>query len=496
MLFNSYAFLFLFLPAILILTTAIERGFGRRAVLRFLTLASLFFYWLLAGQIALGLLLLSIVGNYLFAHAIAAKRHTGSPAATILAIAGIGLNLSLLGYFKYANFFLEVLGQASGQAFTPLDVLLPIGISFFTFSQIAYLVDVYGGEAEAYRLGDYTLFVSFFAYVTAGPIVHHSEIIPQYRAAPAGSFSERLLPGLTLFSLGLFKKVVFADSLGGYADVVFNGAAHGAALSVADAWAGAVAYTLQLYFDFSGYSDMAIGLGAMLGIRLPINFNSPYKATNIADFWSRWHMTLTRFFTNYIYLPLAVRGTRRQRADAAGDPTLDYVRVVLIPVLATFLFAGLWHGAGWNFVVFGLLHGTALCIFRGWRMAGMPAPPKPLAWAVTMLVVVAGMVLFRADSLGTALAILRDMVAGAGSFTGYAALPWIVALGAIALFAPNTQELMHRFPISVDEVFVARGGRWRLEWRDDAAGTIAAALVFCIAALSITRASQFLYYQF
>ena len=373
----------------------------------------------------------------------------------------------------------------------PLDVR-PDRHLFFAFPQI-YLVDL-RRRGGGYRLGITPCF-SFFAYVTAGPIVHHSEIIPQYRAAPAGSFSERLLPGLTLFSLGLFKKVVFADSLGGYADVVFNGAAHGAVLSVADAWAGAVTYTLQLYFDFSGYSDMAIGLGAMLGIRLPINFNSPYKATNIADFWSRWHMTLTRFFTNYIYLPLAVRGTRRQRADAAGDPTLDYVRIVLIPVLATFLFAGLWHGAGWNFVVFGLLHGIALCIFRGWRMAGMPAPPKPLAWAATMLVVVAAL-LFRADSLGTALAILRDMVAGAGSFTGYAALPWIVALGTIALFAPNTQELMHRFPISVDEVFVARGGRWRLEWRDDAAGTIAAALVFCIAALSITRASQFLYYQF
>jgi alginate O-acetyltransferase complex protein AlgI len=496
MLFNSYAFLFLFLPAILIGTIAIERGLGRRAALHFLTLASLFFYWRLAGQAALALLILSILGNLLFARAIAAKRHTGTLVARILVIAGVGLNLALLGYFKYANFFLEAVGQAAGQAFAPLDVLLPIGISFFTFMQIAYLVDVYGGEAEVYGLGDYALFVSFFPYVTAGPIVHHSEIIPQYRAAAPASFIERLLPGLTLFSLGLFKKVVFADSLGAYADAVFNGAALGAVPSLPDAWTGAITYTLQLYFDFSGYSDMAIGLGAMLGIRLPINFNSPYKATDIADFWRRWHMTLTRFFTSYIYMPLAVRSTRRHGIGAADAPALAYMRTVAIPVLVTFFLAGLWHGAGWNFVVFGLVHGTALCIFRGWRMGGLPLLPRPLASAATMLVVIAGMVLFRADSLGTALTILRSMVAGGGGFADYAALAWMVGLGAVALLAPNTQELMHRFPVSSDDIFVAGSGRWRLEWRDNAAGIVAAALTFCIAVLSITRASQFLYYQF
>ena len=277
---------------------------------------------------------------------------------------------------------------------------------------------------------------------------------------------------------------------------MFNGTALGAVPSLPDAWTGAVTYTLQLYFDFSGYSDMAIGLGAMLGIRLPINFNSPYKATDIADFWRRWHMTLTRFFTSYIYMPLAVRSTRRHGIGTIDAPALAYMRTVAIPVLATFFLAGLWHGAGWNFVVFGLVHGTALCIFRGWRMAGLPVLPQPLAWAATMIVVITGMVLFRADSLGTALTILRNMVAGGGGFAGYAALPWIAALGAVALLAPNTQELMHRFPMSTDDVFIARGGRWRLEWRDNAAGIVAAALTFCIAVLSITRASQFLYYQF
>jgi D-alanyl-lipoteichoic acid acyltransferase DltB (MBOAT superfamily) len=493
--FNTYQFLLVFLPSVLVGTLLLERGGGRRHALLFLTLASLLFYWLLAGR-GVFLLVASIVGNYAVARLIAGARKSGSAAGSWLLYAAIAANLALLGYFKYSNFFLDALGAALAVSLPHLEIALPVGISFFTFSQIAYLVDVYTGDADDYGVFDYLLFVSFFPYVTAGPIAYHREIISQFRAPARESFTERLLPGLALFAFGLFKKVVLADGIALHADALFNGAAHGTSFSALDAWSGAVAYTLQLYFDFSGYSDMALGIGYAFGIRLPLNFNSPYKALDIADFWRRWHMTLTRFFTNYVYLPLAVRAGRGPAVSA----TQRFLRAVAGPVLVTFLLAGLWHGAGWNFVVFGLVHGIALCIFYAWRKALMPALPRPLAWAATMFVVVVGMVLFRANDLTTAISVLGDM-AGFGTASdaapSYAVLPWIVVLGAIVLAAPNTQEIMHRFSVSTDDAADhVRIGRFTLEWREDTAGVVAAAMILCVAMLSITRASQFLYYQF
>ncbi len=331
MLFNSLVFIFCYLPLTL-------GGFfilGRRSPLAaaaWLALASLFFYgwW---NPVYVGLLAASMVFNY----ALGVRIVRGARGLLTFAIVS---NLALLAYYKYANFFVDNLNAAAGTGISLGTIILPLGISFFTFTQIAFLVDAYQGKAREYSFVHYCLFVTYFPHLIAGPILHHAEMMPQFaqRQTYRPDY-DKLAAGVTLFVLGLTKKVLIADEVGGYVAPFFDAARSGAALTFLEAWCGALAYTFQLYFDFSGYSDMAVGLSLMFGVRLPINFHSPYKAVNIIEFWRRWHMTLSRFLRDYLYVPLG--GSRK-------GPARRYINLLL-----TMLLGGLWHGAGWTFVLWG-----------------------------------------------------------------------------------------------------------------------------------------------
>ena len=352
MLFNSEIFLFLFLPLTLLVFYLLGH-FGKiKLALASLVIASLLYYgwW---KPIYLPLILGSMTVNYGLGYLIQKLQRSGATGKATLVV-GIVFNLGLLGYFKYANFFVDNLNALSGDDWKLAPILLPLAISFFTFQQIAYLVDVHQKKAQEVDLLRYALFVTFFPQLIAGPIVHHSEMMPQFANKNIGRFQlANLITGGMIFAIGLFKKVVLADNIAPYATAVFNASAEGNSVPFVDAWTGVLAYTFQIYFDFSGYSDMAIGLGRMVGICLPLNFNSPYKATGIIDFWRRWHMTLSRFLRDYLYIPLG--GNRM-------GPSRRYVNMITVMLLG-----GLWHGAGWNFVIWGALHGVYLGVNHAWR---------------------------------------------------------------------------------------------------------------------------------
>jgi D-alanyl-lipoteichoic acid acyltransferase DltB (MBOAT superfamily) len=380
--------------------------------------ASLFFYgWWDARFV--GLLLGSIVFNYGAGYLIG-HRFLNKPK--LLTACAIISNLILLGYFKYANFFIENLNHLAGSALMTAEFILPLGISFFTFTQIAFLVDTYQGKVKEYNFIHYTLFVTYFPHLIAGPVLHHKEMMPQFAKPSTYRFSyENLLVGLTIFFIGLFKKVVAADGIAKYASPVFAAHSSGMELTFLDAWGGALCYTLQLYFDFSGYSDMAIGLSRLFGVTLPLNFHSPYKSVNIIEFWRRWHMTLSHFLRDYLYIPLG--GNRKGNVRRH------------LNLLLTMLLGGLWHGAGWTYVLWGGLHGCYLVINHGWQALHKRFRHKPpakslhaLSVLVTFLAVVVAWVVFRADNINTATAILKAM-AGMNGF----ALPdtWLPLWGAV-----------------------------------------------------------------
>ena len=505
MLFHSYTFLFAFLPLVFLGFVAVEKWLGRERALWFLAAASLYFY----GQWGLGLLALllaSIAGNFCAARVLAGLQSRPTASLVVLTAAIIG-NLGLLGYFKYANFFLENVNAAFGAALPPLALLLPIGISFFTFIQIGYLVEIRAGQGRAMSFGRYLLFTSFFAYVTAGPLVLRQDMAAQYDQPGRGLLNpSRIAVAVAVIALGLFKKVVLADGIAPYADGVFAGAADGMMVSAAVAWSGALAYTLQLYFDFSGYSDMALGVGYLFGLRLPLNFNSPLKATSIVDYWRRWHMTMTRFFTQFIYTPIAMAMTRRAAKGRHGAGR-RFIMAAAMPMLLTFVLAGMWHGAGWTFIVFGVIHGVALAANHAWRHYKFPPLPAFGGWLLTMLVVVVGLVFFRADSVPVALALLGSMAGGAqlaSAAAGVVTAPplafvWIVALGAIVVLGRNTQEIMRRHWFSSDpepaEEPDAPLANW-LVWRPSPGWALASAIAIALAIASLTGESTFLYYQF
>ncbi len=403
MLFNSYDYLLWFLPG----TVAVFFLLGRRpfAAQAWLTVASLLFYgWWNPAHLPL------ILGSIVFNFAIAQWLRTGARRA-VLAF-GIAANLALLGVFKYADFFATNAARLAGDAPRLLHLALPLGISFFTFTQIAYLVDVHRRRAQEPAFVNYALFVTFFPHLLAGPILHHSEMMPQF----AESSNKRpqwdnLASGLFLLTIGLAKKVLIADMLAPIADAGFGAPS---ALSAPAAWLSVLAYTLQIYFDFSGYTDMALGAARLFNIRMPINFDSPYRAANIREFWNRWHITLSRFLREYLYVPLG--GNRRGEFRTAAN------------VLATFLLGGLWHGAAWTFVIWGLLHGLAVVVCRGWGRLGI-ALPRGLAWAITFLFVMTTWVFFRATSLESALAMLRAM-AGLNASATATTLAWMAGIQA------------------------------------------------------------------
>ncbi|MFX0543026.1 MBOAT family O-acyltransferase [Roseovarius sp. S4756] len=431
MLFSSPQFVFAFLPLSLLGYFAIARIAGGRASLGWLVLCSLFFYgyWRLEY---LPLLIGSILGNYAIAAAIQARQGMGRAGFPLL-ILGIAANLGLLGYFKYFGFFVETVNTVARTGMEVPHLLLPLAISFFTFQQITYLVDSYKGQAARGSLLNYAVFVTFFPQLIAGPIVHHKEMMPQFaRAAMLRLRSKNLLAGLIIFGLGLFKKIGIADTFAVYADA---GYADHTQLTILDAWITTFSYTFQLYFDFSGYSDMAIGAARMFGIRLPLNFLSPYKATSIQDFWRRWHITLSRFLRDYLFIPLG--GSRRREGRVAAN------------LMVTFLLGGLWHGAGWTFLIWGAIHGAGLVIGRMFSRAGLRLP-RVLAWLLTFAAVHLAWVFFRAEDVAQALDILSTMfglnpaamegprhvvITGASTAGKYLALALI---GVLAL--PNTYQ--------------------------------------------------------
>jgi alginate O-acetyltransferase complex protein AlgI len=517
MLFNSPEFLFGFLPLAMLgffLCARVSSGLA----LGWLALASLFFYGWWNPQ-GVPLLLASIAFNFLVGRELfarnAGKRSGGLGALSpkTLLIAAIAINLALLVHFKYAAFLvasLQDLGSATldgPQRPAPAALELPLGISFFTFTQIAYLVDVHQRKAADFHPVRYGLFVTYFPHLIAGPILHHRQMMPQFERPEIFRFSaERLADGGVIFILGLFKKVVLADAFGGYARPAFS-AAGTHALTLFESWGAALSYTLQIYFDFSGYCDMAIGLALMIGIALPMNFDSPYKARNIAEFWRRWHMTLSRFLRDYLYIPLGGNrhGLARQQTN----------------LMLTMLLGGLWHGAGWTFVVWGALHGVYLMIYHAWRRGverwglASPVPARaaalaaplsaPLAWLLTFLAIVIAWVFFRAADLPSAWSMLRGMAGGNGALLPEQIVAFLPALGHVAgsagkvpFLADGTVmgcvEMLVMLALGIALVLAAPNlPQLPMRWRY--------ALVVPCAALALQRvvygmSSEFLYFQF
>ena len=532
MLFNSAVFIAGFLPVVLF-GFFLLAGTGRQRLAGlWLTVASFVFYgwWnpgyvpLLAGSMAFNYLL----GGYLL------KR----PSQAVLVL-GIMANLLLLGFYKYTGFLVETLDQAFDLGWSMNEIILPLAISFFTFQQIAYLVDAHDGAVVEHDFLNYSLFITFFPHLIAGPITHHREMLDQFRE-PA-NFKPRLdnlAVGTTLFLLGLFKKVILADPLGETASPIFAAAAGGAEVSTYDAWAGALSYTLQIYFDFSGYTDMAIGLGLLFGISLPANFDSPYKARNVIEFWSRWHMTLTRFLTAYIYNPIVLRVTRARMAAGKPQPRRGkmtagtFFALVAYPTVLTRFISGVWHGAGWQFVVFGLLHGLYLVVAHGWRAfkaARGYRLESDVAWhrasavLLTFLCVVVAMVFFRAASVPAALSMLAGM-AGLSDpapvvdgfappmASGFTPLQWLgqiarsdftrIALLMVFVWAlPNTQQWMRHYRTALNwrpREHWLEGALSFITWRPSPAIGVAVGVFsfFALARAFSAAPTEFLYFQF
>jgi alginate O-acetyltransferase complex protein AlgI len=482
MLFNSCQFIFLFLPIALIGYFVLGKSgnkFGNLAPVIWLALASLVFYAMSNWQFVL-LLLASIAFNYLIGFWLISERLRAVPRFTVLTI-GVAGDLLVLGIFKYAGFLAANLNAIFSTGLT-VDILLPVGISFYTFTQIAFLVDAYRGKVARYALPHYALFVTYFPHLIAGPILHHKDMIPQFESAAAKRPNAHLmLCGLIIFGIGLFKKTCLADGIQPLVALAFGPAAP----SFDQAWIGALAYTFQLYFDFSGYSDMAIGISLMFGIFLPLNFNSPYKASSIIDFWRRWHMTLSQFLRDYLYIPLG--GNRHGRA-------LRYVNLMI-----TMLLGGLWHGAAWTFVAWGALHGLYLCINHAWGNYGPAIAPRfaqpanMAAFILTFLSVVVAWVFFRAYSLSSAALILSKMADPTQIAFGRGELAYtafIIVYAVIAWFAPNTQTIMgydHKNR-TVGETLGA--------WPKAPVFLYASAAVLAFGILGIQQHSEFIYFRF
>ena len=523
MLFNSFEFIFLFLPVTLAVYFLAGKAQDKRWALGWLLLASLFFYaWWNPKNLAI--IVASVCFNFILARY--GIHRTDQPRRKWYLTFGIAANLALLGYFKYANFFVDNWNALGGSAIHLPHIILPIAISFFTFQQIVFLVEAYRGQAADYDFLHYALLVTFFPHLIAGPIVHYREMLTQFTRPSVRRFAaSHFAVGITIFCIGLFKKVIIADGVAPVANSVFGAAASQIPLTFFEAWTGALAYTFQLYFDFSGYSDMAIGLARMIGIRFPMNFNSPYKATNIIEFWRRWHITLSRFLRDYLYIPL---GGNRNGAIRRH-----------LNLLVTMLLGGLWHGAGWTFVIWGGLHGFYLITNHFWQAArGMlglnrtTLVGRAVARVFTFGCVVVAWVFFRAESFPAALTILNSMFLRNGislphqlpgelgvlhpllklaevRFDGmfpnglvepYSSVKWLVVLGLVAWFAPNTQEFMSRYRPALR--YPAPGSTayrygWLL-WRPNVAWSIVVALLSALALANmwIGDNAEFIYFQF
>lgn len=486
MLFNSFPFIFFFLPAALA-GFYLLRLAGQRWAMWILTLASLAFYAVWKPS-QTWILLVSIIFNFVVGHFIQQHREKNPGLAKALLVTGLAVDLGALLYFKYTMFILENVNHLPGVDVVVPHIILPLGISFFTFQKIAYLVDCARGEARKTTLSEFALFAAFFPQLISGPIVHHKEIIPQFRDQLFGRLQwSNILVGLSIFSMGLFKKTVIADTVASYVIPIYKLAAHGGPMDIRTAWLAAIGWTFQVYFDFSGYSDMAIGLGRMFGVRLPLNFHSPLRAASVIDYWRRWHMSLQRFILSYVYQPLALP-LNRLAARWELDGWTAYALTVVTPSFITFFLLGVWHGAGWGFVVYGLLNGAYVSVNEAWRevkrrrarklrRAGLPPRQEP-RWeragyhVLTLACVFTGNMWFRGASFHEGWSIFRGMW-GLNGFSLDPALAHFCAPGflailtlgvAIVTFLPNTQQIMRNYRPAANWRLWTQVGRAPLTW--------------------------------
>jgi alginate O-acetyltransferase complex protein AlgI len=497
MLFNSYAFIFCYFPIVLFGFFLIGKQ-NARAAAGFLALASLFFYgWWSIN--AVPLLVGSICFNYW-----AGLRLTNGPGRTEAArkrmlVFALVANLGVLATFKYANFFVNNVNEGLAAAgFAPLPLLhiaLPIGISFYTFTQIAFLVDCWQDKVHERSFIHYVLFVTYFPHLIAGPVLHHAQMMPQFaNAATYRVDLNKVSLGLAIFVFGLAKKLLIGDKVGEYADLMFTGVHNGAVPTLYTAWLGVLAYTLQIYFDFSGYSDMAVGLSLCLGVQLPLNFNSPYKSTNLIEFWRRWHISLSTFLRDYLYVPLG--GNRK-------GPARRYLNLFI-----TMLLGGLWHGAAWTFVIWGALHGGFLAVNHLWnakvrRNAKPGRPARVLGWFLTFVFVMIAWVVFRAESMHAAIEIYKGMLGMHGAplvaFEEFGRVPsrkpeffqtMLVGL-FICLALPPTITLQRWVPQAQ-----ALAGRPRAATVFTALMALVTVILFGLCVSRLGTYSPFLYFQF
>ena len=455
---------------------------------------------------------------------------------------GITLNVAFLGFFKYTDFLSGAINDVFGANLVLRHIILPLGISFITFQKIAFLIDVQAGRVRSFSLRDYCIFVLFFPQLIAGPIVHYREMMPQFDATPCRFDKDNLAVGLTLLFFGLFKKVVFADNIALFVTPIYEHSAAGGATSFLMAWMAAIGFTLQIYFDFSGYSDMALGLARLFGIRLPQNFDSPLRASSIIDFWLRWHMTLTRFLTGYVYSPLALWLTRRRLSKGlsgfGGRNTTAgaFVYLLMFPIIMTMFLSGLWHGAGYGFIVWGLLHGFYITINHGWRLVATRLWSdkqkyvrfmEPAGLILTLLAVTAAMIFFRSPTMTSAMDLIKGMIGlnGIGlpqalfdhlgplaqklpavgvvpeswSLRDFAkTIIWISVLTFVALACPNTLQILSRYEpalgVTLQSAKLPTGSL--MEWNASLPWAIGVSLIAAIGIISIGGPSEFLYWQF
>jgi len=520
MLFNSYIFILLFLPITLVGFYMIGSRNHHQIAISWLVSASLFFYaWWNPAYVSL--IIISILFNYGIGLSLQSR-----PRKMVL-ILGVTCNLALLAYFKYANFFVENINILMGGDIVFEDIILPLAISFFTFQQITYIVDTYRGEIKESNFLHYCLFVTFFPQLIAGPIVHHKEMMPQFLKNRLYKFKiKNLTIGLTIFLIGLFKKVVLADSVADSANSVFTAAeVGGGQLTFFEAWGGVLAYSLQLYFDFSGYSDMAIGLARMFGIMLPINFFSPYRSVNIIEFWRRWHITLSRFLRDYVYIQIG--GSRK-----------GFLRRYL-NVIITMLLGGFWHGAGWTFIMWGGLHGFYIVINHGWNWLKSQFFTAPnnnksafglfMGWFITFLSVSVAWVVFRAETMDGAIRVYEGMLmlngvsipqqlisieesallvsagvsiiaGGLGSFGSTKEMIEIIFLLLIVWKLPNTMEWLRDFnpALDIDKYSFNCENQLNTHWKGSKFDSFLLAffVYFSFVYMSLGNVKEFLYFNF
>jgi alginate O-acetyltransferase complex protein AlgI len=493
MLFNSYEFLLGFLPICLGIFLFLAKRKKHRLGIVWMVLASLFFYGWWSPKYLI-IIIVSIALNYQLGRLFGSPNFQEESRRKFLLILGLIFNLGLLGYYKYSNFFVNNLNSFFDFNFEFAEVLLPLAISFFTFQQVGFLMDSYRNEIQEPNFLNYCFFVTFFPQLIAGPIVHHSQILPQLDREKSLPSKETFSIGLTLFTIGLFKKVIIADSIAVYSTQMFDHVQAGGVVGGVGAWVGALCYTFQIYFDFSGYSDMAIGLGSLFNIKIPMNFNSPYQASSIIEFWRRWHITLSTFLRDYLYFFLG--GNRKGK----GRRYLN--------LLATMVLGGLWHGAGWSFILWGALHGLYLVINHAIRyVMGYGKGKKPgrgvyiLGRIITFLAVVIAWVPFRAESLEVTLSIYRGMFGLTSSlveqtlYDPYLRRPvrLVIILLIMSHFIPN----IYRFLANYNPVvgFCPTTVR-KMAWRPTLGVGIVCGLIFSLTFFELLKVSEFLYFQF